>query len=127
MAHGLSRELCRPMAGQQFVVNGEQYVLGGALGDGAVGVVRKATRSSDGARRAVKFLAPDPKYIEEAVFSDVAGRFRREGERGARLKHPHLMTVFSYSENEDGEVFESRDPKNPFLLMEHIQGKTLES
>src|SRR5262249_37453689 len=27
----------------------------------------------------------------------------------------------------DGVCFEAKEPKNPFLLMEHIQGKTLES
>jgi serine/threonine protein kinase len=127
MAHELSRELCNPMAGQRFIFQGEEYVLGGDLGDGAVGLVRKATRTKDNARRAVKFLAPDPKYIDEAIFDDVAARFKREGERGAKLRHAHLLTIFSHCENEDGELFESREPKNPFLLMEQVQGRTLES
>ena len=82
---------------------------------------------SDGARRAVKFLAPDAKYIEESAFDDVATRFRREGERGARLDHPHLIKIFSYCENEDGSAFEHREPKNPFIVMEQVQGRTLEN
>jgi serine/threonine-protein kinase len=101
--------------------------LGGALGEGAVGLVRKAARAKDNAPRAVKFLAPDPNSLEETIFDDVATRFKREGERGAKLKHPHLVGIYSHCQNEDGELFESREPKNPFLLMEQIKGKTLES
>jgi serine/threonine protein kinase len=127
MSHELSREWCRPMAGQRFEFQGDQYVLGGPLGDGAVGLVRKSTRVRDNARRAIKFLAPDPKYIDEGVFNDVAGRFKREGERGARLQHAHLVTIYSHCENKDGELFDSNEPRNPFLIMEQIQGKTLES
>src|SRR5205807_6507228 len=91
------------------------------------GLVRKATAEEDRKEYAVKFLAPDPKYIEESAFNDVAARFRREGERGVHLVHPHLLKIYSYCENDDGEAFESNDPKNPFLLMEQIKGKTLES
>jgi len=115
------------MAGQRFVVRGEQYELGGHVGDGAVGLVRKATRLKDKALQAVKFLAPDPKYIEESVFDDVSARFRREGERGTNLRHPHLITVYDYCHNADGECFESDDPKNPFLLMEYVHGRPLEN
>src|SRR3982751_2473359 len=126
MTHPLSREFCRPMAGQKFVVHQRRYVLGGSLGDGAAGLVRKA-RGEDDREYAVKFLAPDPKYIEESAFDDVAARFRREGERGVHLVHPHLLKIYSYCQNEEGNAFESDDPKNPFLLMEQIKGKTLES
>ncbi|MGE0127904.1 MAG: serine/threonine protein kinase [Blastocatellales bacterium] len=127
MGHELSRKYCRPKTNQIFTVGKEEYRLGGELGDGAVGLVRKAMRVKDGAPRAIKFLAPDSKYIDEAVFDDVAARFKREGERGAQLRHTHLITIYAYCENKDGVCFETREPKNPFLLMEHIQGKTLES
>jgi eukaryotic-like serine/threonine-protein kinase len=127
MRNRLSRELCRPEAGQKFTVDGEDYVLGGEIGDGAVGLVRKATRLKDGTHRAVKFLAPDPKYIESEVFEDVAIRFRREGERGTKLDHQHLITIHYYCDNQDGCNFEQGEPKNPFLLMECIKGKTLNS
>lgn len=126
MTHPLSREFCRPMAGQKFTVLGHEYTLGGSLGDGAAGLVRKAT-GDDRGEYAVKFVAPDPKYIEESSFDDVAARFKREGERGAHLRHPHLVRIYSYCQNDDGSAFESDDPKNPFLLMEQIKGKTLES
>jgi eukaryotic-like serine/threonine-protein kinase len=127
MAHELSREWCNPMTGQRFVFQGDEYVLGSDLGDGAIRLVRKAIRTKDNALRAVKFLAPDPKYIDEGIFTDVAARFKREGERGANLRHPHLLTIYSHCVNSGGELFESREPRNPFLLMEQIQGRTLES
>ena len=54
-------------------------------------------------------------------------RFQREGERGARLRHPRLVKIIAYSKNADGECFASGDPGNPFLIMEHVKGHTLES
>lgn len=127
MEHPLSRKLCRPKAKQEFKVDERYYVLGGSVGDGAAGIVRKATVKSSSTPVAIKFLAPDPKYIDEAVFDDVASRFKREGLRGAQLDYPHLLQIYAYCENTDGNLFEDGDPKNPFLVMEHIQGKTLES
>lgn len=126
--HPLTRSLCEARSNQVFEVDGEEYVLGGRLGDGAVGIVRRGTRTHGKAVRAVKFLAPDPKYIDENVFDDVAHRFRREGERGSKLDHPHLVKVFRYCENEEGCLFEDNLTKNPFLLMELVPGKrTLDS
>jgi len=127
MPHPLSREFCRPTSGQTFELDGDIYQLEGHIGDGAVGLVRRVTRLSDRAERAIKFLAPDPKYLDEAMFDDVAVRFKREGERGAKLDHPHLVQVFAYCENQDGSAFESEEPKNPFLLMEYVRGRQLDN
>jgi len=90
-------------------------------------VVRRATRDSDGSEVAIKFLAPDPKYIEEGSFDDVAARFRHEGKRGAGLNHPRLVKVIGYAENTNGENFEKDGPSNPFIVMEYVSGRTLES
>ena len=49
------------------------------IGDGAAGIVRKAKAISSGKIVAVKFLAPDPKYIDISAFDEVAQRFKREG------------------------------------------------
>lgn len=101
--------------------------MGGAVGDGAVGLVRRATRATDERLFAVKLLAPDPKYVDEAVFDDVAARFKREGERGIRLRHPHLVTIEGYTDNAEGSAFTKQDTINPLLMMEFIRGRTLES
>ncbi len=128
MSHELNRDYCRPKAGAQFDVDGVIYELGGELGDGAVGIVRKATRIKDKLNFAVKFLAPDSKYIDEAIFDDVSVRFQREGERGANLDHAHLLKIYAYQKNEGGkQFFDTLYPTNPFILMERINGKTLDS
>ena len=128
MSHELSREFCHPRTGSIFEVNGDEYELGGDLGDGAVGVVRKAIRIRDNKNFAIKFLAPDPKYIEVANFADVSFRFQREGEKGAKLDHDHLLKVYAFCENKDGCCFvETKYPTNPFILMERVYGKPLES
>ena len=122
----MTRELCNPHAGQLLQIGSENYVLGGKEGDGAVGIVHKATRKKDSEVHAIKFLAPDPHFIDPEAFNDVSIRFRREGDRGAKLKHPHLVRIYSYNENEDGVCFEKGFPATPFLLMEFIRGRTLE-
>lgn len=102
------------------------FELGAEIGDGAVGLVRKATELSTGTVVAVKFLAPDPKYIEEDVFDDVAARFKREGERGAKLEHPHVMSILEAHPNTDASAFDGSGPSNPFIVMEYLQGSTLD-
>ena len=63
MSHPLVRSKCRPNSGQRFEGNGQQYELRGRLGDGAAGLVRKGCCISTNKTIAVKFLAPDPKYV----------------------------------------------------------------
>src|ERR1041384_397419 len=127
MPHRLSRNLCRPQAGMHFAAGGRSYVLEGKLGDGAVGLVRKATDRESNRAVAVKLLAPDPKYIEQDAFDDVADRFRREGLRGAGLRHENLVDVLAYDDNVGGVCFGTRRVTNPFLVMEFVRGCTLES
>src|SRR5688572_4898486 len=112
-ADRLARENCRPELGMEFKAGKDSYALRGRIGDGAVGLVRRAVNVEDGSEVAVKFLAPDPKYIEPANFGDVAERFRREGTRGANLRHENLVTVKRYIENTDGEAFVDGTIKNP--------------
>ena len=92
-----------------------------------MGIVRKAEEHTRGRIVAVKFLAPDPKYIDVAAFDDVADRFRREGSRGVGLRHDHLVEILAYEENDRGQCFQSRALGNPFIVMEYIRGRTLEA
>ena len=123
MPHPLSRILCRPQTDQQFTVDGETYKLGGKIGDGAVGLVRKASRIRDNRVFAIKFLAPDPKYIEESAFDDVATRFTREGERGRKLDCPFLLKIHDTSKTQMAKLAILR---KSILTMELVGGKTLE-
>lgn len=128
-SHFLDRSKCKPRVGLRFKAGDQIFELGGALGDGAAGLVRRAQRLRDKHTVAIKFLAPDSKYIAPETFDDVAARFRREGERSPNLDHAHLVKVLSYSSNEDGSAFEPESPdvQNPFIVMEHIPGRPLES
>ncbi len=126
MGHYLSRKLCKPSPGEKFVVRGQEYALRGKLGDGAAAIVKRGRRTADGAEFAVKFLAPDPKYIDESAFDDVASRFRREGLRSQELQHRNLVKVHAYEENNNGTAFPKGGPHNPFILMEEVKGTTLE-
>src|SRR5262249_23573263 len=125
--HRLDRRLCRARVGQTFMAGGVEYQLEGVLGDGAVGLVRKAKNTTNGTTVAVKFLAPDPKYIAVEAFDDVEARFRREGTRGAGLDHENLVRIIAYEENEGGRCYAGRGPTNPFIVMEYVRGRTLES
>jgi len=125
--HRLSRSKCRPQLGQRFTAGRQRYEFLGSLGDGAVGIVRKAKNLATGRVVAVKVLAPDPKYIDVAAFDDVEQRFKREGIRGAHLRHENLVDIVAYEENPLGTCFESGHVKNPFIVMEYVGGRTLES
>jgi serine/threonine protein kinase len=127
VAHKLARGRCKPESGQRFVLDGKTYELRGKVGDGAVGLVRKAVPAEGGSPVAIKFLAPDPRYIDPAAFEDVAARFKREGERGTHVDHNNLLNIIAYCDNAAGSAFKLGTPTNPFLLMEYMEGRTLES
>ena len=115
------------MAGQRFTAGRDKYEFLGAIGDGAVGLVRKAKNLATNETVAVKVLAPDPKYIDPAAFDDVEQRFKREGARGAHLRDQNLVDIIAYENNELGCCFENARVKNPFIVMEYVRGRTLES
>lgn len=100
MAHRLSRDLCKPKAGLIFHVGGHEYKLGGKVGDGAAGLVRRATRRTGNRLRAIKFLAPDPKYIEVSAFDDVAARFRSVDSVAAARKLLHEQSRLASREED---------------------------
>jgi serine/threonine-protein kinase len=125
--HKLARYRCRPHSGQRFTADRQRYEFLGAIGDGAVGLVRKAKNLASDVTVAVKVLAPDPKYIDPDVFDDVEQRFKREGSRGAHLRDEHLVDIIAYEGNEEGCCFEKARVKNPFIVMEYVRGRTLES
>lgn len=127
MRHPLTRALCRPTPGHVVTTHERQYVLRGKIGNGAVGLVRKAEERTTRRIVAIKFLAPDPKYIDVSSFDDVAERFQREGQRGELLEHDRLVRILAYEPNTAGAAFKDRSIVNPFIVMEFVKGATLES
>ena len=62
-----------------------------------------------------------------AAFDDVEQRFKREDLRGAHFSDENLIEIIAYEENKDGYCFPDRRVRNPFIVMEYVQGRTLES
>jgi eukaryotic-like serine/threonine-protein kinase len=102
-ARGASYEL---VAGA--VVAG-RYRLDEKLGEGAMGVVWRATRPDDGERVAIKFL----KGFDQAA----RRRFEREVLLASSLVHPGLARVV--------EVLPDVEAGVPALVMEHLSGRSL--
>ncbi|MCA9616072.1 MAG: protein kinase, partial [Myxococcales bacterium] len=79
------------------------------LGRGGVGVVLEAL-APDGRRVALKIAHAD-------VMPWRHEWLRREASLAARLRHPHVVELLTSGELDDGR---------PFLVFEHVQGRSLE-
>ncbi len=87
------------------------YSLTEELGKGGMATVYKAYQPKLERWVAVKVL--DPAYITDD--SEVLARFRREAKAIAGLRHPNILTVYDYGE-EDGLAY---------IVMEYVEGGTL--
>ena len=81
------------------------------IGYGGMAVVYRARQETLDRTVAVKILsenmAASPEFME---------RFRREARTAANLRHPNVITVYDFGEDERGV---------PYLVMEYIEGPTL--
>jgi eukaryotic-like serine/threonine-protein kinase len=89
----------------------DRYVLERSLGNGGMGEVWVATDRMLGRRVALKELSPALAEDEPA-----RARFFREARALARISHPNVVGVFDVGE----------DDGRPFLVMELVEGTTLE-
>jgi len=93
----------------------KKYRIIEKVADGGMGRIYKALRLEDNQGVAIKFL-----LLEELAKDNdrerITERFKREGEILKRLSHPNIIKGFEYGEA-DGEYF---------LVMEHVDGETLE-
>jgi eukaryotic-like serine/threonine-protein kinase len=90
---------------------GERYELEDRLGHGGMATVYRARDLKLDREVAIKLLADN-----FAGDDDVRKRFSREARLAARLDHPNVVQVFDVGEDED----------RPFIVMEHVEGGTLE-
>jgi len=91
-------------------VLGGRYRLVAPIGTGASAHVYVADDVRLRRRVAVKILHPALAHDESFL-----RRFRAEAETVASLRHPHLMNVYDWGEDDDG----------PFLVLEHLSGGSL--
>ena len=89
-----------------------QYVLERKIGEGAMGVVYRATHAMLRRPAAIKLLLK-----ERASEADLA-RFEREVQLTSRLVHPNTISIFDYGRTADG-VF--------YYVMEYLDGLDLQS
>ena len=90
---------------------GERYELEDRLGHGGMATVYRARDLRLDREVAIKLLADN-----FAGDDEVRKRFSREARLAARLDHPNVVQVFDVGEDDD----------RPFIVMEHVEGGTLE-
>src|SRR5919199_1415298 len=87
------------------------YTLFEPVGHGGMAVVYRARQESLDRTVAVKVLSENL-----AASTEFMERFRREARTAANLRHPNVITVHDFGEDERGV---------PYLVLEHIDGPTL--
>ncbi len=90
---------------------GGRYRVEARIGSGGMGEVYRGVDTVLDRTVAIKILLPQ--FARDVSFVD---RFRREAQAAARLNHPNLVGI--YDSGADGET--------QFIVMEFIQGRTLE-
>ena len=88
-----------------------RYEIIGALGIGATSRVDKARDSTIGRTVAIKT------FLHGFGSGDIQKQFLREAQIVGRLTHPYIVGLYDIGTNEDGV---------PYLVMEYVEGKTLE-
>jgi serine/threonine-protein kinase len=88
-----------------------KYKIEARLGSGGMGVVYAAKRPLIGDKVAIKIL-----HKEHSDDPLAAGRFQREAQTSARLKHPNAVSIYDFGITQDGLQY---------LVMELIEGQSL--
>src|SRR5216683_448704 len=87
------------------------YTLLEPIGHGGMAVVYRARQDSLDRTVAVKILSE-----HLAASTEFLERFQREARTAANLRHPNVITVFDFGQDERGV---------PYLVLEYIDGPTL--
>jgi PAS domain S-box-containing protein len=90
----------------------ERYIIEGVLSTGGMGSVYLARHIHMSRVVAIKILHP---FLHGNL--KLVKQFQQEAEAASGLIHPNIVTVFDFGISKSGE---------PFLVMDHIEGKSLE-
>jgi len=88
-----------------------RYRMDRLLGEGGMGAVYLASHVGLGRQVAIKFL-----HSELISREEVVGRFYREAQAAAAIRHKNIIEVFDVGMSAKGE---------PFLVMEYLEGESL--
>jgi eukaryotic-like serine/threonine-protein kinase len=88
-----------------------RYRIVRLLGEGGMGAVYLASHVGLGRDVAIKFL-----HAEFISREDIVGRFRREAQAAAAIRHKNIIEVFDVGMSPQGE---------PFLVIEYLEGESL--
>lgn len=91
-----------------------RYRIESVLGRGAMGEVYRAADPAIGRAVAIKTVRLDGALLDASA-DDLFERFRREARSAGRLKHPNIVSIYDYGED-DGLYW---------LVMELVEGSTL--
>jgi len=94
---------------------GGRYEVGEVLGRGGMAEVHRGRDTRLGRTVAVKVLRSD--LARDPTFQ---ARFRREAQSAAALNHPSVVAVY-----DSGEDRTSNGVAAPYIVMEHVEGRTL--
>jgi len=89
-----------------------KYTINQVIGEGAMGVVYKATDTVLRRTVAIKTLR---RPLGDPGGAALLARFRNEAQAAARLMHHNIVAVHDYGEHEH----------EPYIVMEYVQGSTL--
>jgi serine/threonine protein kinase len=93
-----------------------RYEILAELGRGAMGIVYKARDPKINRVVAVKTISLAGQEPDQE--KEYRERFFREAEAAGRLSHPGIVTIF--------DVGEEPETRAPYIVMEYVQGQTLE-
>ncbi|MBI1982631.1 MAG: serine/threonine protein kinase, partial [Acidobacteria bacterium] len=114
-AVGAAAALLKPSAPGELRKIG-RYEIQSELGRGAMGAVYKARDPQIGRTVAIKIILMTNQ--SPAAAEEYKQRFYREAQTAGQMSHPGIVTIYDVNEDEYGQ---------PFLVMEFIEGTTLES
>ena len=93
-----------------------RYEILEEVGRGAMGIVYKASDPTIGRMVAIKVLSLDSSGADEGAGARES--FMREARAAGRLSHPGIVTIH--------DALDDPETKNSYIVMEFIQGRTLE-